>query len=115
MKNVISRVISSLMLLVLAFSVNSQVQQNNGSLSESVSPDLNPLAQVLNRDGTINQKAKATGSFDVSGYEMSYGANGEPVFSPKGVNSEASGEGYWSDDFPGPPGTDGQGFCDCER
>lgn len=101
------KMIFSLLLFVTTFSFNSLAQQTNilsAVSSGAIKQDLKPLEQVLNSDGTINQNAKATGSFDVSSYEMSYGANGEPVFSQKAKNTTATGEGVWSDQFSGPPG-----------
>jgi len=110
MKHLLSKTILSLLLFLAAFSFNAMAQQAIDSRPESsgeIKQDLKALEQLLNSDGTINRNAKATGSFDVSSYDMSYGANGEPVFTQKAKASSASDDGSWSDQFPGPPGTDG--------
>jgi hypothetical protein len=44
------------------------------------------LSEVLNEDGTI--KKGAEGSFDPRGYNMTYGANGQPIFKPMGAGDE---------------------------
>lgn len=41
--------------------------------------------------------------------EISFGPNGEPVFSPKSDTAEE--DGYWSDEFPGPPGVAGDVYA----
>jgi hypothetical protein len=108
------KMILSVILFIAAISFNARAQQTN--ILSKVSPgaikqDLKSLEQVLNSDGTINQNAKATGSFDVSNYEMTYGENGEPVFSQKAKNSTTTGEGVWSDQFSGPSGANKSVFA----
>lgn len=44
------------------------------------------LSEVLNEDGTI--KKGVEGSFDPKGYNMTYGANGQPIFKPMGAGDE---------------------------
>jgi hypothetical protein len=44
------------------------------------------LSEVLNEDGTV--KKGAEGSFDPKGYNMTYGANGQPIFKPMGAGDE---------------------------
>jgi len=110
MKHLLSKTTLSLLLFLAAFSFNAMAQQAIESRPESsgeIKQNLKPLEQLLNSNGTINRNAKAIGSFDVSSYEMSYGKNGEPVFTQKAKESSASDDGSWSDQFPGPPGTDG--------
>ena len=84
-----------------------QVNDLNNENQSSINQKLTPLAQVLNSDGTINQNTSEPGSFDVRGYEMTYGENGEPVFLPKEGDSKATGDENWSSEFQGPPGAGG--------
>ncbi len=59
--------------------------------------NLPSLGTVLNADGTINTGTGVSGSFNPAGYSMDYGANGQPVFKPMGIESD--GDDYWDDRF----------------
>lgn len=62
-----------------------------------------PLAEVLNPDGTL--KAGHNGSFDASGYWMLTAPNGKPVFRFTGTTG--AGDENWQDGF-NLPGTNGE-------
>ena len=93
-----------IVLLFAAFGFKALARNGNevsNKRQNATNQALTPLAQVLNSDGTINQNSNAIGSFDVNGYQMTYAANGAPVFELKGG---ITGDENWSDPFPGPSG-----------
>jgi trimeric autotransporter adhesin len=66
--------------LVFGFSVGEASAQTNGSSSPSIE-------SVLDENGRV--KPGMSGSFDPSGFQMTYGPNGEPRFVPAGTRSES--------------------------
>jgi hypothetical protein len=64
-----------------------------------------PLANALNADGTLKANADASGSFDVSGYQMEMTATGAPRFVQAGC---ATALGSWDTQFNLPDGVNGQ-------
>jgi hypothetical protein len=74
-------------------------------------PAMQPLAQALNPDGTINTQAGVGGSFDPAGWKMDTSATGAPRFVKAGESGKAGrgpqpyapGDQNWSSTF-GVPG-----------
>lgn len=68
---------------------------------EPTGVNLQNLSAILNADGTV--RAGVHGSFDVSGYTIAKGQNGQPVFQPLGTRQAAKiagpGDDGWSDSF----------------
>jgi trimeric autotransporter adhesin len=84
----------TVLVLLLYIPVFAQPSQKNDSFS-----------RLLNADGTINQRLLQNGSFNTTGYSISYQENGEPVFNRPGRNTVA-GDENWAPDF-AIPGTNG--------
>jgi hypothetical protein len=74
----------------------------DGPLASGTAPKGQPLAGVLNPDGTL--KTGLNGSFDASGYRMRTAPDGKPVFRPAGTTG--AGDENWQDGF-GVNGTNG--------
>ncbi len=101
------------MLFIVAFSFNLHAQIAGGVENQGIQKQTTKsIDQLLNADGTINANSNITGSFDASAYNMSYGENGEPIFSANGNTkggTKVAGDENWSDEFAGPAGTGGTG------
>jgi len=98
-----NKILLFIMLFITAFSFNVKAQWIDNTSTENqstINQTLTPLEQVLNSDGTINLNSDITGSFDVSGYQMSYDQNGAPVFAPTVGSSKLAGDEKWSNEFP---------------
>ena len=52
------------------------------------------VEKILNEDGTI--KAGMNGSFNASGFNLSYGKNGEPVLQKSGSQNQLNSTAVWS-------------------
>jgi hypothetical protein len=65
-----------------------------------------PLAELLNPDGTLNLAAGFRGSLDARGWQLMSGPGEAPRFAPLAAASDEN----WAEDF-GPPGTDGAVFA----
>jgi len=100
------------LILVAAVMLVSSAARAQEALSAGESE---PVAGILNPDGTLNLDTGFAGSLNVAGYRMVTGSNGEPRFVPEGdakaVTKIASPESdpsdvYWDDQF-ALPGTDG--------
>jgi hypothetical protein len=74
-----------------------------GPLAAAPAPQGQPLATVLNPDGTL--QAGCTGSFDASGYRMLSAPHGKPVFQLLGTTG--TDDKNWQDGF-NLPGTNGE-------
>ncbi|MBN2384031.1 hypothetical protein JXQ70_14240 [bacterium] len=62
--------------------------------------ELQPLSSILDPDGTVNFAGTSPGSFDPRGYTMSYGSNGEPVFT-RADRLQDECDFRWSDQYAG--------------
>jgi len=93
-----------LLVVFLFFGWGAMAQQTYDLVAENqsvINEPVKPLSQVLSSDGTINKKAKITGSFNASGYTMSYAPNGAPVFAKAKGGGKGPGDENWSNEFTG--------------
>ena len=80
---------------------------NNDIITAQNVSELQSLESILNPDGTVNLESGISGSFNPAGFQMIYGENGEPIFSPAGaaggggggVTIQSLGNESWDDQF----------------
>lgn len=96
--------LKSFLILIISFLLFNNIysQQSRTIQQES-------LDKALNENGSL--KAGVSGSFDVSGYEMSYGEKGEPVFSKPGSVNKTNTGVTWSSLGTGANGVSGSVYA----